>query len=438
MSIDSSWLSRSQLSLTGGSAVERIGLSNGIGLVIVPNPVADVVAARCFFRGGSSVERGDRAGVAALMAAVLTKGTHQRSSRDIANEVESLGAGLGAESTPDYFEMSFKCVADDFPRMLALVAEILRQPTFPEREVERERKVAQQALQARRERPFTLAYERVRRELYGPYHPYARSTIGTLQSLADIDRGDLVEYHHTFLQPDRLTIAIAGKIEPDNALRLTDEYFGDWSTTATPAISAPIILPQRDRAILYETPQETQQAIVMLGFRGAPALSPDYVSLKVLGTYLGNGSSSRLFVELRDKLGLAYEVTSLYATRCDEAPFLAYLGTTPDNTSVALAKLRHELELLSQAPLQAADVDSAQRKMLGQYALGKQTNDQLAQTLGWYESLGLGVEFDAVFPEAIASVTPERLQAVAQTYLRYPVISVAGPQTVLDSLKVPH
>lgn len=416
----------------------RVRLGNGIVLAIVANPITDVVAARCFFRGGSSVEPADRAGVASLVAAVLTKGTQQYSSLDIANEVESLGAGLGAESTPDYFELSVKSVASDFPRMLALVAEMLRQPTFPEREVERERQVALQALQARRERPFTLAYERLRRALYGDRHPYSRSTLGTPESLAAIARADLVDYHRTVLLPDRLTIAIAGKIDPAVACALAIEHFGDWSAAPTSAPSVTTDLPKRDRVTLCETPQDTQQAIVMLGFRAASTQSPDYAPLKLLSTYLGNGSSSRLFVELRDKLGLAYEVTSLYATRRYDAPFLAYLGTTPDNAGIALDKLRHEIDRLGSTPLSAAEVESAQRKMLGQYALGKQTNGQLAQTLGWYESLGVGAEFDATYPEAIANITAERLQTVAQTYLLYPAISIVGPKTALDGLKMAH
>ncbi|MEO1134776.1 MAG: insulinase family protein, partial [Cyanobacteria bacterium J06639_1] len=86
-------------------------------------------------------------------------------------------------------------------------------------------------------------------------------------------------------------------------------------------------------------------------------------------------------------------------------------------------------------PLDRDEVESAKRKMLGQYALGKQTNAQLAQTLGWYECLGLGAEFDAAYPDLIARLAPADLHSVAQMYLRHPVISVVGPQTALDRLK---
>ncbi|MEO1132563.1 MAG: pitrilysin family protein, partial [Cyanobacteria bacterium J06639_1] len=311
----SAWSAHLDLPLAGGASAVRAQLPNGIRLTVVPNPVADVIAVRCFLRGGSSVERGDRAGVASLVAAVLTKGTERYSSRDIAREVESLGAGLGAESTSDYFEVSFKSIGADFPRLLTLVADILRHATFPEREVERERHLALQALKARRERPFTLAYERLRCELYSTQHPYARSPLGTPESLASISRSDLVDYHRSVLQPDRLTIALAGNINPDDAFAAIAAVFGDWSVLPAKLPVVSDECPERDRVTYCETLQDTQQAIVMVGYLAASIHSPDYVPLKLLNTYLGNGSSSRLFEQLRDKLGLAYEVTSLYATR---------------------------------------------------------------------------------------------------------------------------
>ena len=191
------------------------------------------------------------------------------------------------------------------------------------------------------------------------------------------------------------------------------------------------------------TPQETQQSIVMLGYL-APAVHPaidaspdastDYAALKLLNSYLGNGLSSRLFVELREKRGLAYEVSAFYPTRLEAAQFVVYMGTAPDNTLTALAGLQAEVDRLGAVALEPEELQAAKNKLLGQYALGKQTNAQIAQTFGWYETLGLGIGFDLEFQARIAALSAAQLQQAAQRHLTEPYVSVVGPAIAIESL----
>ena len=174
--------------------------------------------------------------------------------------------------------------------------------------------------------------------------------------------------------------------------------------------------------------QDTQQSIVMLGYLGAAVKSEDYPVLKLISTYLGNGLSSRLFVELREKRGLAYDVSAFYPTRLEVAPFVTYMGTAPENTEIAIAGLKQEVQRLTTEKLTESELQGAKNKILGQYALGKQTNSEIAQIFGWYESLGLGVEFDSFFQNAIAEVTAEQVIEVANHYLTNPYISVVRPE----------
>jgi zinc protease len=154
--------------------------------------------------------------------------------------------------------------------------------------------------------------------------------------------------------------------------------------------------------------------------------SSDYAALKLLTTYLGNGLSSRLFVELREKRGLAYEVSAFYPTRLDTSHFVAYIGTAPENTAIALDGLKQEVDRLCETVLTDEELQSAKNKLLGQYALGKQTNAQIAQTYGWYETLGLGVAFDDLFQQQVAEVTAEEAQTAAQRFLMQPYVSLVG------------
>ncbi len=428
--------------------VHRTTLSNGIVVLVAENPTADIIAARFFLRAGSRWEQPNQAGLSHLISAVLTKGTKTLSSLEIAEQVESVGASLGTDATTDYFLLSLKAVSADFKEMLILAGELLRSPTFPQQELELERRLTLQAIRSQQEQPFTVAYDQLRRSMYGD-HPYALSGLGTEATVSQLSQTDLLDYHQTFFRPDNLIISVSGRIQPEVAVSLIESVLGNWQSPdqPLPILKAPPVLAN---PVSKTTAQETQQSILMLGYL-APAVitplqsssisqsypspsHPDYATLKLLNIYLGNGLSSRLFVELREKRGLAYEVSAFYTTRLDTAQFVAYMGTAAENTAIGLAGLQSEIDRLGVIPLSSEELQAAKNKMLGQYALGKQTNAQIAQTFGWYETLGLGIEFDQTFQKQIASITTEQAQAVAQRYLTKPYISVVGPAGAVSKL----
>ena len=417
--------------------IHRTVLKNGIVVLVVENPSADIVAARLFIRAGSRWEPSHQAGLSHLVSAVLPKGTERFSSLDIAERVESVGAGLGTDSASDYFLLSLKTVSADFPEILALAGEVLRSPTFPEDEVELERRLTLQAIRSQQEQPFTVALDGLRAAMYGQ-HPYAFSGLGTAETVAQLSRHDLQHYHQTYFRPDNLVISVAGRIAPDEAVSQIENVLGDWQAPSDPLSTLNLAAIPSNPYRVIKT-QETQQSIVMLGYL-APSVNAnaldlsDYTALKLLNTYLGNGLSSRLFVELREKRGLAYEVSAFYPTRLDASQFVVYMGTAPENTAIALDGLQTEVDRLRVTPLSPEELQSSQNKMLGQYALGKQTNSQLAQIFGWYETIGLGVEFDTRFQQEVAAVTSEMAQAAATRCFVEPYVSVLGPAAAIDLL----
>lgn len=416
----------------------RVVLNNGITVIMVENPTADIMTARFFIKTGTRCEPPHLFGLSHLLASVMTKGTASLSSMEIAEQVESVGASVGAETTNDYFLFSLKTVSADFEQILNLSAELLRSPTLPETEVELEKRLALQAIRAQKEQPFAIAFSQLREAMYRD-HPYAVSTLGLESTVAGLTRLDLENFHRTYFRPDNLVISLVGCWPVDQAIAALEAAFGDWQAPPLPIpqIDLPRLTPQ---PTIRKTPQETQQSIVMLGYL-APSVflkeghlvPPEYAALKLLNTYLGNGLSSRLFVELREKRGLAYDVSAFYPTRLDESQFVVYMGTAPQNTAIAIQGLRVEVERLTALYLHNDELQTAKNKLLGQYALGKQTNSQIAQILGWYETLGLGVEFDEMFPEAIAQVTAEEARRVASRYFTEPYISLVGPTAALNS-----
>jgi zinc protease len=415
--------------------IHRTILSNGITVLAVENPAADIVAARFFLRAGGRYEAADKAGISHLLSAVITKGTERLSSQEIAERVESVGASLGADSAADYFLMSLKTVAADFEEMLDLMAEIMRSPSFPEEEVDLERRQAVQGIRSMQEQPFSVANAQLRRTMFQD-HPYAMSSLGTEETASHLSREDLLEYHKTFFRPDNLVISVAGRMAPERAIALLEQYFGDWQVpqgkqgiVPLPSLDLPKVAAQPERVV---TVQDTQQAIVMLGYLAIPVNSPEHIALRLLNTYLGNGLSSRLFVELREKRGLAYDVSAFYPTRLDQSQFVVYMGTAPDNVAIALEGLRQEVDRLCSVLLTADEMQAAKNKLLGQYALGKQTNGQIAQIFGLYETLGLGIKFDEQFQEYVAGVTAEGAREVAQACFTEPYVSLVGPAIAVE------
>jgi zinc protease len=407
--------------------LHRVILPNGIILLIVENQAADLVAGRFFFSNtGSIVEGTTQTGISNLVSSVITKGTRNLSALEIAEQVESTGASLGADAGTDYFAFSLKTVSADFPAILKLLGEIIRFPTFPPAEVELERKIALQTIRSQKEQPFNVAFEQLRQNIYGK-HPYGVSVLGTEETVAKLTPEDLTQYHQTYFRPDHLIISLSGCLAKQTAIDLIAEVFGDWQIPSSTLVvnELPNLETQPSEKVIF---QDTQQSIVMLGYVGTGVINEAYPVLKLLSTYLGNGLSSRLFVELREKRGLAYDVSAFYPTRLEPAPFVVYMGTAPENTEIALNGLSQEVERLSEVKLSDEELQGAKNKLLGQYALGKQTNGEIAQIYGWYEALGLGVDFDLKFPEAISQVTPEISQQVARAYLKNPFISIVQPE----------
>ncbi|KYC36397.1 peptidase M16 [Scytonema hofmannii PCC 7110] len=409
------------------TSIHRTVLNNGIVVLVAENPVADIIAARIFIRAGSCYETKEQAGLTHLLSSVLTKGCDGLSSLAIAEKVESVGASLSADTTADYFLLSLKTVTSDFAEILTLAGQILRQPTFPEMEVELEQRIALQDIRSQQEQPFTIAFDQLRNAMYAE-HPYARSALGDETTMSRLTRGDLEQYYQTHFRPDNIVISIAGHISVSDTVALVEKVFGDWQVPTHHQLPV-LYVPDLDvKPQMTITPQQTQQSIVMLGYLGSSVSSVDYAVLKLLSTYLGNGLSSRLFVELREKRGLAYEVSAFYPTRIFPASFVVYMGTAPENTKIALTGLQKEVDLLSANQLEEEALQSAKNKILGQYALGKQTNAQIAQIYGWYEILGLGVDFDWEFQQAIASVSALNAMETAHQYLREPFVSLVGQQ----------
>jgi predicted Zn-dependent peptidase len=293
---------------------------------------------------------------------LLTKGTQTLSSLEIAEAVESVGASLGTDAAADYSVISLKTVSADFGPILSLAASLLRYPSFPEEEIDLEQRLTLQQIRSMQEQPFTVAFNRLRQDMYGD-HPYSLPGIGTEATVAAFHRQQLFEFHQQYFRPDNMVVTVVGRITPIEAVAQVKQALGDWAApdAALQAVVLPALSAEGHCSVAT---QDTNQAIVMVGYPAAAVKHPAYATLKLLNTYLGNGLSSRLFVELREKRGLAYDVSAFYPTRLGQSQFVAYMGTAPDNAATALEGLRYEVERLRDTLLSEDELQAAKNKVL--------------------------------------------------------------------------
>jgi zinc protease len=399
----------------------RRNLTRGGQLLFTENLETPIISTRFLFPSKIGAP-----GLAHLTSAVLTKGTERHNSQEIAGLVENAGAQLGVETATDYLLLGLKCLAEDFKDLFTLCLEILTEANFPEEQVSLEKNVTLQGIRAQKERAFSVAYAQFRENLYGPKHPYGYSTLGTEETVTAFQPRDLATYHQSAFNLDRMVLSLCGGVS-DELKDFVEEQVKSLAPKDAERTDGTVPAPAPTGTHRIVTPQATEQTTVLLGYAACGIHHADYPALKVLNTYLGSGLSSRLFVELREKRGLAYEVSSFFPTYRQHAHFGAYIGTAPQNVPTAEEGLRRELEQIREIPLTDEALQAAKNKTLGQYALGKQTNSQIAQLLGWYEILGMGADHDERYPDLIGQVTAEDVKRVGQTYFTEPVVSLVGP-----------
>jgi zinc protease len=166
---------------------------------------------------------------------------------------------------------------------------------------------------------------------------------------------------------------------------------------------------------------------LIVGYPAPPVASPDYPAMKVLNAILGGGMSSRLFSELRDKRALAYSTGSFYPSRAEESHLVTYIIALPDNAEAARQGILEIIKEIQERGVPQEELERAKSYVIGNYRIEHETTERRAWYLGWYETLGVGYQMDAYYPQLIQAVTAEDIQRVAQKYLQQYVLSLVGP-----------
>jgi zinc protease len=411
-------------------------LSNGIPLVAAQTGEAPIATITVVLPGGNATDPAGKAGLAALAATVADKGTTTRSAQEIAQTLESLGASLGASSGNDGTYVSLTAPTANLAAAGEVLADVIRNASYPTDELERERKRAIDGLQVALKDPGTLASLVSTRVLYGDA-PYGGVT--TIKSLPAIAQADLVAWRQAWWHPATAKVVVSGGIAPEQAKAVTEKLFGNW-TSASPA-PTPVAHPAGQalpvRTVVIDMP-EAGQAAVVAGVRAVSRSSADYWPLTVANAVLGAGSNGRLFEEVRTKRGLSYGSYSGFGATADTSVLTASAQTKNETADEVAQVILDQFAGLATEPLDEAAV---QKRRL---YLGGSTERALEASAGFNGIVanlllqGIDPRDSGKIAQHLAAVSPDQARAVAAklvTPQQASLVIVGNAAQFLDDLK---
>jgi len=404
------------------TVIRRV-LPNGLTVIVRPDASVGVMAASLQVRAGSLFETADTAGISNFLHRVMVRGTKRYTAIQLTEAIEDLGGSLDASGDVEYTEVRGAALARNWEALLGLVAEVALRPTFPNEEIERERRLIQSALQTRGDTPFQRAFDAMLQDLYGA-HPYAWPSAGRRESIERIDRAALQAHYAAIYRPDRMVLAVSGHVPGDRVLRVAERLFRATPPAAAPVTAGPVAAtPRGDRRVVD---RPVQQAQVLVGYLGPSLTEADYPAVRVLATVLGGGMSGRLFTELRDKRGLAYSVGVLSSFRTGPS-FITYMGTAPASAEAAEAGVLSEIDRIRVEQVSERELARGKAFLLGNLAMDRRTNARHAWYMAFFEVIGAGWDYPERFERAVEAVTVADVARVAGRYLMRPTVVVLQP-----------
>jgi predicted Zn-dependent peptidase len=394
--------------------IHETKLPNGLTVVLVEDPRFPLVTVRLSFQAGSKFDPKELPGLSGMVAGLLTQGTKTRSFRDIGEELASIGGSLDGHSSPDVLTVGGNVLAENLPKLLELLADVALNASFPENEVQLRKQNRKQALLAQHSQPAFLASEKFDELVFGD-HPY-RYIAPTMESIDRMDQKSMFEFHDSHLVPNNAVLVMLGKLPARNAtLNLVREKFGSWKEGPAPAPPAKDFAASKKQIVLLDRPGSVQ-ADIHIGRLAVTRTDPDYFPLFVGNAILGGGASSRLFNDVREEKGFAYDVHSELDRRKDAGVALAVTQVRNDVVGPAMDAVLGHLERIGNAPVTAAELTDAKNYMSGVFLISLETQSGLADQVDLMKSMGLPDDYLEKFTAHVRSVEPDQIQAAAKKY----------------------
>jgi zinc protease len=405
-------------------------LANGVDVLVVESHQQPVVTVSLSLPAGGFYDPADKAGVASLLADLITKGTERRTAEQISAEVEGAGGSIGAGASDDFLSITVSALSENLPQAMDVLSDVVMHASIPAQELELTRTRVLSGLQAALAQPEAIASRIFSREIYGE-HPYARSA--TPASVRAITREDVVRLYGERVRPAGALLVIAGDVSAAQARQLAESSLGGWSgqSAAAPAASA---IPTRERTeiVLVNKPGASQSNVVV-GLPFITPTSPARYPLTVMNRILGGGADARLFMILREQKGWTYGAYSDFSTPRGVGAFSATVEVRTAATDSALVELRRQLERIRTQPVPDSELQGAKNYLVGSFPRTIETPEQIARQVATARLNGLPDDYVIRYRERLSAVTAPGVRLAAQRWLAtdHMTIVVVGDATQL-------
>jgi zinc protease len=411
-------------------------LPNGLSIVIVEDARFPLVSVRLNFQAGSKFDPKDMPGLAESTAALLNEGTKTRSSKQISEEADSLGGGVTVAASSDALTVSGNALSDNLSKLLGLMSDITLNSTFPAEEIALYQQNRIQSLRAQRAEPAYLANEKMSEVVYGSSsYAHIAPTEATIKKL---DAKVLTGYRDQYLVPNNATLLLIGKLPARDALmKIITDQFGAWKQKPLPAAPKMDFPAPKKQIVLVDRPGSVQ-ADIHVGRLAPVRVSPEFFPMMVGTNVLGGGANSRMFRNIREKEGFAYDAHSEYDTHRDAGDFQAVTQVRNDVLEPAMKAVLAELEGMASGAVPAAELTGVKNFMAGMYLLRLETQEGVINQLNNMKTLGLPNDYLETYVTRVRSVEPQQLQAAAKKYIspeQAAIVVVGDASKIADILK---
>jgi zinc protease len=393
---------------------ERLG--NGLAVVTVEKKGLPLVSVRLLLPTGSVRDPKGKDGLASFTAGLLRRGTTTRTAEQIDDAIESVGGLLALDAGMEASSVSATVPSEHVGAALEVIADLVRNPSFPKKEVELERRQELARLQQDLDDPSAVADRALVRFFYGDGHPYGHPVEGRTATVKTFTRADVAAFHKGTFTPRGATLLFVGEITPAAALVLAKGQLGAWSGPQLPAIELARPASPKGLEILLVDKPDASQAQVRASVPGIARKDPTFHAQAVANTIVGGGFTSRLVDEVRVNRGLSYSVsTRVVALR--EFGALSYTTFTKTETVRQILDVSLSvLDAFGRTGPTADELEKAKRYVIGLYPSRVESIDQLSEALGSARVLGLPFESIASYRDEVAGVSPVAAAEVARRY----------------------
>lgn len=398
-------------------------LKNGITVITKINKNTPRTAITFYL----SIEEAEKkAGINAILNRLFLQGTQKRTAEEIAKETEENAIELYSEIKADYLRFKGLSLNEDFEYTLELLEDIMLHSTLAD--FDKEVIKMKGEISAELDSPKTKASDNFYKTIY-ENHPYGNTYTKILEAVDTIQRSDVEDAYKAILENSKKTICIVGDFNEEDIINILENHFGGMKNNENYENKIPKMSIKEDKLSIIEK-DDAKQAQIFEGRMFPTYTDKEYATCCLLNIILGaNGLSCRLFLELREKRGLAYTVRSIYEPKTQCATFTVYIGTEPKNIETAIAGINEEIEKIKNIPITEEELTDAKNSLIGKRGFYYETNLLTSSVVGMYEAQGLGYDYEEKLLENVKNVTIQDIQNCAKTFFSKPkVLSVLAPK----------